>query len=336
MSADKPLIASEQGQQATTGAGAIDNFTQSYQKFQSGDWAEGMLNGATSAVAGAALVADPLAQLASAGFGWLMEHVEFLKEPLDALTGDQQAITAMSTTWANVGQEIQGISDDLASAVKHDTASWSGEAADAYRAFAQDKASSFAAISGGCTAAGSAVKMCGTLLSVVRDIVRDLISQAVGELVAAGLEWLAAEGLSLGLSTPGMIADLTRRALKWAKKISEWSQRITGWFKNLWNQLDDFGTIIPKLKSYLEKATSQSPLGPDNKISRPQIGEQGLGKGSSWSAHIDNPTTAGNKFIGKSKTEAAKVYEGEFLKPSSPNGDEDQAPNRHTYESPEQ
>lgn len=332
MTEDTPLIAGEAHKQATTGAGAIDNLYLTGDKLADGNWAEGMLNGAAGSVAIAGVAADPLAGLAAAGFGWLMEHFDFLKEPLDALTGDQQAIDAMSSTWANVGQEVQSASADLTNAVKRDTASWDGEAADAYRAFAEDKAASFAAIASGCTAAGTAVKMCGTLLSIVRDIVRDLISQAVGEVVAAGLEWLAAEGLTFGFSTPAMITDLCRRALKWANKISEWTKRVTGWLKRCWDRLDEFGSAVQKLKSFLEKAASQSPVGKDNKLTRRQIGEQGMGKGSSWSAEIDNSSTAGNKFIGKAKTDVAKAAEGEYVTPSEPKGKKDeQDPNRYTY-----
>lgn len=332
MAEDKPLIAGETPATGTLGGGVVDSVVTVGQDMVDGDWAEGLVNGVAAASSLGTALADPLAALGAAGAGWAIEHFSFLKEPLDALAGDQQAIEAMSTTWANVGQEVQGAADDLRTAVQRDTDSWSGEASDSYRSFAEDKVSTYAGLAGACTAVGTAVKLCGTVLSVVRDIVRDLISQAVGELVAAIVEWAAAECVSVGLATPGMVADLTRRALKWADKISEWTKRFTEAVKNLYTKLGKFGELLKKLKDFLEKPFSQSPLGQNNTLKRAKRGLDGHYKTAS-EVHIDNPTTAGNKAIGKTKTEAAKALQGDFIPAPSKSEPDDDRPtgNREHY-----
>src|ERR1700742_885278 len=47
---------------------------------------------------------DPLGSLAGAGIGWLIEHIGFLKQPLDYLAGNPEAVTAKSQTWTNVAK----------------------------------------------------------------------------------------------------------------------------------------------------------------------------------------------------------------------------------------
>ena len=278
---DNDLVADAEAEDpatATTGAGAIDDVYSAYDSLRGGDWAEGLLGGAGAAASAAGFFSDPLAGLASAGFGWLMEHVDFLKEPLDAVTGDQAEIAAISASWTNVGERIQESTQDLSRAVQKDTEPWEGAASEAYLSAAQLHAQHLDGVATAASGAGVMVDMCGIVLQVVRDVIRDLISQAVGELVAAGLEWIAAEALSLGMATPGMIADLVRRAVKWANKISEWTKKITTVFKNAWNKLDELGGGVQKVKTGLEKVFSGSgAFGEGNTINRQKIGTDGLG-----------------------------------------------------------
>lgn len=331
MAEDKPLIAGEKPPTPEASAGAVGSLVTVGNDISTGDWAEGFVNSAGAASALGTALLDPLAALGAAGAGWAMEHFHFLREPLNAVAGDQQAIEAMSATWANIGQEVQSAADDLNNTVKRDTASWSGEAADAYRASAHDKASTFAGVAAACTAAGTAVQMCGTLLNVVRGIIRDLISQAVGELVAAIIEWAAAQCVSIGLASPAMIADLTRRAVKWAKKIAEWTQKIVRWFTTLYTKLGKFGQLLKKVKELLEKpfTLGQSPLGTSATLKR-----QTPGSIKSIQMDGDIPTTAGNKIVGAARTESAKATQGDtFPTATDPNASEERPiGNRDNYE----
>ena len=221
----------------TLGAGPIDSVTGAATAISDGNWAQGLLSGAGAVGDAAEVIADPLAALASAGVGWLMEHVDFLKEPLDAVTGDKAAIDAIGTSWDNVSEQVREASQNLTKAVQKDAESWEGTASAAYQAASALHTENLQAVATAASAAGTLVDMCGIVLTVVRDIIRDLISKAVGELIAAALEWAAALALSAGVATPGMIGDLVRRAISWANKIAEWTKKITGVFKSLFLNL---------------------------------------------------------------------------------------------------
>lgn len=240
----------------TNGAGPIDSASKTVDAFGSGDWAEGLANGAGTALDGVAGLADPLATLASAGVGWAMEHVSFLREPLDWLAGDPPAIDAMSQTWKNIAQEIDEGSQQFQGAAKRATGDWTGPAGKAYQATAEQQEQLYGAVSAACSSMAAGVKTIGTVISVVRGIVRDMIAQAVGELIAAAAEWAIAGLVSAGLAAPAAISDIVRRATKWASKISEWVQKIVSVFKKAWNALEEFGRGIGQLATGMRKGAS--------------------------------------------------------------------------------
>ena len=65
------------------------------------------------AAAGAGLdtlgaVLHPFDALLQAGLGWLVEHVAFLREPLDALAGDPDAVLAQARHWDRVAARAAG------------------------------------------------------------------------------------------------------------------------------------------------------------------------------------------------------------------------------------
>lgn len=229
----------------TRGSGLFHDAASLYKDIDGGNWAQGLLD-TVGAAGSIAKFADPLSALYAAGAGYLMEHVSFLKEPLDWLTGDQDAIKAASQTWGNVAEELNKAGQQLSDHVQKDTAPWKGPAIDAYKPVATAHAELVSATSMAAKGASAMVSMCGTVLKVVRDIVRDLISKAVGDILACITEWAAAELLSAGLATPGLVGDVVRRATSWASRIMTWVRKVTGIFKKAKG-------LIQKIKDLLQK-----------------------------------------------------------------------------------
>ena len=191
--------------------------------------------------------------LFSAGFGWLIEHVDFLKEPLDWLVGDQEALDGMAKTWESVSDYVKDTSDDLRNWVKNDTTGWTGKDSDQYRAFGTDRADTYAGVATAAGGIASLVRMCKTVLKVVRDIVRDIISDAIGKLISICLRWAPAVAAA-GAGLAGAIAECVPTAIKWANKALEACRRLTKAFSNaggLFKKLDD---ILVNAKTALSKS----------------------------------------------------------------------------------
>jgi hypothetical protein len=121
MNAPNPLVRTGEETAATEGAGLFHDATEAVTKIQDGKLVEGFANAAGAAAGVAQFLMDPIAGLLSAGFGWLIEHVDFLREPLDWLVGDQQTLDGMAKTWASVSSYLTDTATDLGNAVKNDT-----------------------------------------------------------------------------------------------------------------------------------------------------------------------------------------------------------------------
>jgi uncharacterized protein YukE len=163
-------------------------------------------------------IVNPLDSLLSAGVGWLIEHVWFLHEPLDALAGDPTQITAQAQTWNNVGGELAAIARDHRGAAAALSA-WEGSAGDGYRGTADR-------FDGALEQAGrDAVQLAdliltsgaqvGTVRALIRDSIADFVTEVIKTVAFYGVASLITAGGALGVGAVQLIV----RALNLADKI---------------------------------------------------------------------------------------------------------------------
>lgn len=171
----------------------------------SGDWSE---VGAGDALEILGAIANPVDALASAGVNWLMENVEPLREALDMLAGDPAAIQGYADQWRQQGELVTSSATELGDYVGRDTASWTGEAGDAYRMQATQQADGVGAAAASAESVARAVEMAGQVCAAVRMIVKELIAEFVGRVLMRLPIWLGEISASMGLALPLVIADL--------------------------------------------------------------------------------------------------------------------------------
>ncbi|WP_410562907.1 WXG100 family type VII secretion target [Amycolatopsis sp. cmx-4-61] len=261
--AENPLIKTDAAddRSALEGAGLFQDFWDAGAAVADGNWTEGLLNAAFGAGGLPELVADPIGTLASAAVGWAMEFFPWLCEPLDWLTGDQTALENMVGTWENVGKELEKIGTDLQDTVKKDSAAWEGASADAYRAFAEDRAATYAGVATGANAIAKLVDICKTILSVVRSIVRDLISECVGKLISIACRYVG-PALPVGMATEG-----TAEAVKTGSKCMEWIKKLVRAFKKAQELFHRITDIFGRVKGALKRGAESLP-GPLKKVGK--------------------------------------------------------------------
>lgn len=202
--------------------------------------------GVAWAAAGAGLdtlgfVADPLGELAGAGVGWAIEHCWFLREPLDALAGDPQEISAAAGDWERVATELTAAAGAVRDGAAATGDSWAGEAADGYRTRAAEAAGTADRIGAEALRIADLVLQTGAVVGTQRALIRDtladfvagVISMAVVTAVSGGaaapatLAAVAADAGALGLRLADRldeIADMLRRA----SEIAERTERVLG------------------------------------------------------------------------------------------------------------
>ncbi len=72
------------------------------------------------------VVVNPLDSLFAAGIGWLIEHVDFLSDPLDALAGDPAAVLEQARAWQAMSAELGATAIGYRHAAATVAAGWNG------------------------------------------------------------------------------------------------------------------------------------------------------------------------------------------------------------------
>lgn len=169
-------------------------------------------------------LADPFGALATAGLGWLIEHVDFLHEPLDALAGDPTQIAAQARTWRNVGEELHRVAvayGDGAAAVP----GWDGATREAYGGAvagftdrlhrAGDDAEALAELVLGTGA------MVGTTRALIRDRIADFVWWLVKQVVVAAVSAFFTFGGSVAVLTGWAVGEAVALGGRIAHEVSE-------------------------------------------------------------------------------------------------------------------
>lgn len=257
-----PLVAPRQD--STTGysgLGIAESAVDLYNGIASGSWVEGGLGLVGTGLEALSLVVDPIGTLLQYGISWLMEHVKPLSDALDWLAGDPDTISSYAQTWRNVSQAVTQARTDLDTAVREQTAAWTGEAGDAYRASAAQQSENLAAAATSAGTVGTVVEVVGILVGVVREIVRDLIAECVATLVARIPQWLAEEGVTLGLATPHVVASAVALIGKWVRRVADVIQKLVRSIEKLRPLLKKLDEIWEAIRTGLRKLGG-GPSGP--------------------------------------------------------------------------
>lgn len=261
-----PLVAERQDStQAFSGVPILESVNDTKQAIESGDWASGVLGVAGTAMDAVSMAMDPFGSILAAGVGWLMEHIGPLSDALDALTGDADEIKAHSETWQNIATELGEINIEMANLVNSDTAGWTGEAADAYRARSEDTAKLIEAAQKAAEGASGGISTAGEVVATVRTLVRDIIAELVGRLISWALQVLATLGIAMAWVVPQVVAAVAKTVAKIADittKLIKAMKALSPLLKKLGTSFGDAKKALNKIKSNDGKAEGPNSPAP--------------------------------------------------------------------------
>ena len=242
-----------------SGVGIAESIAELVHGVESGSWVEGTIGGVGTSLEALGTVVDPLGSVASWGVAWLIEHVGPLSSALEWLAGDPDQIAAYAMTWRNVAGHAEAQASGLREAVWHDVPDWAGPSADAYRDHAAAHLGALLGLGQAAGGIGTLVEGAGLLVSLVREMVRDLIADFVAVLAVRLPLWLAQEGLTFGLATPVVVAQVGALAAKWAARISRLLLALVDSLRRLLpilRRLDDLIGDLTRLLRGLERTSS--------------------------------------------------------------------------------
>lgn len=223
------------------------------------------------------LVSDPIGYLISAGLGFLLDLVTPLKQCVDLVTGDPEALGQGAERFGDLAKEIDELAQQLDELRREGLASWSGDAAVA----AQQRLAEFAdGVRGTAANAGhvaTLLKASAMVMKVAEDVVKGILSDLVEQLVISFVAAQAAAVPTLGASEAAFAAEApVVTAMSAARGASEVSKvaRLVEKIEKVINKIEKF---FGKQSMLTKFAGSGGLLGKGNDIRR-RITEDGLGK----------------------------------------------------------
>ncbi|WP_434439366.1 hypothetical protein [Lentzea sp. E54] len=222
-------------------------------RLSEGDIAEFGMNLAATGLDLLGLIMDPVGALATAGIGWLIEHLSFLRQPLDWLAGNGDKIKAAVTTWNQVSADLHNIGEQQDKAVKSELPCWEqGTAAEKFRQSQGELAAEIAMVSKMSAYVASEIATAGTITAAIRGMIRDLIALFIWEVIRNAVIALASSVVSLGSSIAAfsawavgrgavVLGKITQQLAKLVKLVMRIMSRVKGLFGQLGDALKRLG-----------------------------------------------------------------------------------------------
>ncbi|MFI1993935.1 WXG100 family type VII secretion target [Actinoplanes sp. NPDC020271] len=258
-----PLVAGSTGSTTSyTGFGLLEDAADITNGIRNHSWVDPALGGVGAGLDMLSLTVDPLGTLVSWGVAWLMEHVRPLRDALDRLAGNADEVAAHAATWANVAAFTDQARRQYLDRLRTEVADWFGAAGDAYRRHADTHLQVLEGLSTAAQGISYAVEGAGLLVALVRGIVRDLIAQFIGTLAARLPQWLAEEGVTLGLATPVVAGQVATLVATWVNKIQHFVRALLSSLRRLHPMLGKLADTFTRLRARNHDLAVTDPIDP--------------------------------------------------------------------------
>ena len=227
--------------------------------FESKSWVAGGLGTVATAADAAAAAIDPLGEALSAGVGWVIEHLSPLKDWLNELAGDSDAVAAAASTWTNIATKLNSCATDLDKVRSSRLAGQESLAVATFKTLQAGSASHLrmtgqlaGAISGGLTLASVIVRM-------VHDMVRDAIADIIGKLTSKAIITAVSLGTASGWAIASLSADVSSWATRLSKEVTDVvtsAKNLKGLLSKANRLLDDVGAAFTRIPAKVSEAVT--------------------------------------------------------------------------------
>lgn len=165
----------------------------------------------------ATVLTDPIGVLEGVGLGFLLDHFAPLKEAIDLVSGDPEALRASADTWRAAAGDVRQIGISARRGVESGTQRWHGVAGDACRArlVRFDVAAGQIALE--CEGLAELLESSATLMTTAHDIVLGIVTTLVTWLLASWAAATAAAAPTFGASEAAFVpaAELEIATTTW-------------------------------------------------------------------------------------------------------------------------
>ncbi|MBE9374965.1 WXG100 family type VII secretion target [Saccharopolyspora sp. HNM0983] len=174
----------------------------------------------------ASCAADPITFLAGTGVEFVLDFVTPVRDAIQLVTGDSEALTQGAKAFSEVSQDLEQLAEKLTQTLDGDLAEWEGQAADAMRT----KMGEF--IDGVQNTAGQAhnlselLQMSSTMMEAAEGVIKGILAEFLTWAVATWLTALATAPATAGGSTAAAGAATTVEAAITCARTAEKVKKV--------------------------------------------------------------------------------------------------------------
>lgn len=188
---------------------------------------------------------DPFGAVLSAGVGWALENIPFLRDLWDMLAGDPDAIAAVADSWRNISEHMTKCAEQMAQIVQS-TTSWVGPAADQFRQAAAAYITAMNNLAQGASGISYLADAAGILVATLRGLAYQILATLLEWLIIEGLAALAASPVTLGASIGVFIEVLIVQAEFSGVRITMKVETTTIKVTRIVGRMDDLVPVLSK------------------------------------------------------------------------------------------
>jgi hypothetical protein len=196
---------------------------------------------------------DPFGSLAGAGIGWLIEHIGFLKKPLDYLAGDPEEITAKQQTWENIAKALNDAAGQYEQSASTMKGSNQGAAVNGVHSTGTNFSQVLKGAASHASDAAEAMKVAGVVVGTTRGVIRDSLSQFAGDAIVKWIAATAAAFFTFGATEAAFVVDevaegtsLAVQDVSKVTKVMQFLEKLTGKAKDSSSALEKASSSIAK------------------------------------------------------------------------------------------
>lgn len=195
----------------------------------------------------AAIASNPLNWLIGQGLGFLMNVCTPLKQAIDLVSGNPDALKEAATRFGEVGQDVLALNQDMITALETELAGWQGQAADAARERLGRFAGGVDGVAGKAGDIAQMLQICSMVMQVVEEFIKGLLTDLIEWLIVTWVAALAAAPATFGGSTAAAsgatAVQATQKTAQGAQKVSKLTQLL--------NKIKEF---IARIQAFLKGA----------------------------------------------------------------------------------
>lgn len=208
---------------------------------------------------------DPMSFLIGTGVEFVIDFVAPVRDAIQLVTGDSEALNAGSQAFADIQGELDELATTLTETLDGELADWDGEAADALRTKMAKFIEGVQATGGQANNISQLLQMSGTMMEAAEGVIKGILADFLTWAITTWLTAMASSGPTFGGSIAAATAATTAEAGITCARTAQQVQRITSVIDKIMKAITAIKAVLDTIRivESVNKITDTSRSGGD-------------------------------------------------------------------------